>query len=138
VAVVAVAVVVIIAVVLLAVGVVTQSNTPDMLSFFGTTVRTTTAQIFLTGAICTWALLAAAWLLSAGIRRSRERGAQLALARRPLPVDAGAPPEAQAAPDDVFTDLAGLLGLGADWTGSGDRDRATLTERQAGDQSFGR
>ena len=78
---VAVAIAVIITVVLLAAGVVVQSNTPDVLSFFGVTVRTTTSQIFLTGAICTWALLAAAWLLSAGIRRSRERSAQLASVR---------------------------------------------------------
>jgi len=61
--------------------VVAESNTPDTLAFFGVAVRTTTAQIFLTGAICTWALLAAAWLLAAGIRRSRERGEQLTLLR---------------------------------------------------------
>jgi hypothetical protein len=72
---------VILAVVLLASGVVVQSNTPDVLSFLGVSARTTTAQVFLTGAICTWALLAASWLLSAGIRKSRERGAELALAR---------------------------------------------------------
>ena len=77
----AVAVAVIVAVILLTGGVVAGSDIPGTLEFFGVTVRTTSAQIFLTGAICTWALLAAAWLLAAGIRRSRERGAQLALLR---------------------------------------------------------
>jgi hypothetical protein len=76
--VVAVGVGVILAVILVTGGVVAESNTPDTLAFFGVSVRTTSAQIFLTGAICTWALLAAAWLLAAGVRRSRERGAQLA------------------------------------------------------------
>lgn len=75
---VAVGVGVILAVILVTGGVVAESNTPDTLAFFGVSVHTTSAQIFLTGAICTWALLAAAWLLAAGIRRSRERGAQLA------------------------------------------------------------
>ena len=75
---VAVGVAVIVAVILVTGGVVAESNTPDTLTFFGLTVRTTSAQVFLTGAICTWALLAAAWLLTAGIRRSRERGEQLA------------------------------------------------------------
>jgi len=79
--VVAVGVAVIVAVILVTGGVVAESNTPDTLAFFGVTVRTTSAQVFLTGAICTWALLAAAWLLSAGIRRSRERGEQLAQLR---------------------------------------------------------
>ncbi len=75
---VAVGVGVILAVILVTGGVVAESNTPDTLAFFGVSVHTTSAQIFLTGAICTWALLAAAWLLAAGVRRSRERGAQLA------------------------------------------------------------
>lgn len=78
----AVAMGVILTVVLVAAGVVVQSNTPDMLGFLGVNVRTTTAQVFLTGAICTWALLAASWLLSSGIRRSRARGAELAANRR--------------------------------------------------------
>ena len=77
----AVAVAVIMAVILLTGGVVADSDVPGTLEFFGVTVRTTSAQIFLTGAICTWALLAATWLLTAGIRRSRERGAELALLR---------------------------------------------------------
>ena len=78
----AVALGVIAAVSLLIGGVVSGSDTPDTLSFFGIAVRTTSAQIFLTGALCTWALLAAAWLLTAGLRRSRERGEELALRRR--------------------------------------------------------
>lgn len=81
----AVAVAVIMAVILLTGGVVAGSDVPGTLEFFGVTVRTTSAQIFLTGAICTWALLAAAWLLAAGIRRSRERGAELALLRGRAP-----------------------------------------------------
>jgi hypothetical protein len=83
--VIAVAVAVIMAVILLTGGVVAGSDVPGTLEFFGVTVRTTGAQIFLTGAICTWALLAAAWLLAAGIRRSRERGAELALLRGRAP-----------------------------------------------------
>jgi hypothetical protein len=79
--VIAVAVAVIAVVILLTGGVVADSDMPDTLAFFGVTVRTTSAQVFLTGAICTWALLAAAWLLTAGVRRSRERSAQLALLR---------------------------------------------------------
>ena len=75
---VAVGVGVILAVILVTGGVVAESNSPDTLAFFGVSVHTTSAQIFLTGAICTWALLAAAWLLAAGVRRSRERGAELA------------------------------------------------------------
>jgi hypothetical protein len=139
--VVAVAIAVIIAVVLLAAGIVVQSNTPDILSFFGVTVRTTTAQIFLTGAICTWALLAAAWLLSAGIRRSRERGEELAAARC-APVPNRAVPgrmTAQAGSEHVFGDLNELFGIGGgDRARSGDRDGARGTERQQGDQASGR
>lgn len=78
----AVALGVIAAVLLLTVGIVTSAATPDYLTFFGASIRTTSAQIFLVGAICTWALLVASWLLTVGIRRSRERGAQLAEARR--------------------------------------------------------
>lgn len=80
----AVAVAVIGAVILLTGGVVAGSEVPGTLSFFGVTVHTTSAQIFLTGAICTWALLAAAWLLTMGIRRSRQRGVQLASLRGQL------------------------------------------------------
>jgi hypothetical protein len=80
--VIAVALGVIAAVLLLAVGVVTAAATPDSLTFFGASIRTTSAQVFLIGAICTWALLVASWLLMVGIRRSRERGADLAAARR--------------------------------------------------------
>ena len=73
----AVAVAVIIGVVAVTCGIVADSNHPDSLAFLGVMVRTTAAQIFLAGAICTWALFAALWLLSAGIRRSRERGIEL-------------------------------------------------------------
>nr|WP_245594475.1 hypothetical protein [Actinospica robiniae] len=71
------AVAVIIGVVAVTCGIVADSNHPDSLAFLGVMVRTTAAQIFLAGAICTWALFAALWLLSAGIRRSRERGIEL-------------------------------------------------------------
>ena len=73
----AVAVAVIIGVVAVTCGIVADSNHADSLTFLGVMVRTTAAQIFLSGAICTWALFAALWLLSAGIRRSRERGIEL-------------------------------------------------------------
>ncbi|MBS2962779.1 hypothetical protein KGA66_06980 [Actinocrinis puniceicyclus] len=125
------AVAVIGSVLLLTCGVVAGSDVPGTLSFFGVTVHTTSAQIFLTGAICTWALLAAAWLLTAGIRRSRERGAQLAMLRgRVADVQCGAEPPGFAG-QSAF---AGLLGLavggerpGADRAGSGsggDRDNS--------------
>lgn len=83
----AVALLVIVAVVLLTVGVVTAAATPDYLTFFGASIRTTSAQIFLIGAICTWIMLVACWLLMAGVRRSHERGAELAEARRRATAD---------------------------------------------------
>lgn len=128
----AVAVAVIAAVILLTGGVVADSDVPDTLSFFGLTVRTTSAQIFLMGAICTWALLAATWLLTAGVRRSRERGVQLALlrgraSRRVDGIDSVQP----SGPADEG-ELAGLVGFSArhgsivaDRAGlGGSRDRA--------------
>jgi hypothetical protein len=113
VAVIAVAVVVIAAVILVTGGVVAGSATPDTLAFFGVTVRTTGAQIFLTGAICTWALLAATWLLAVGIRRSRERGAQLALLRgRAADLVDGTGADGPAGLTNP-RELAGLLGFAA-------------------------
>lgn len=82
----AVAVAVIIGVVAVTCGIVADSNHADTLTFLGLLVKTTAAQIFLAGAICTWALFAALWLLSTGIRRSKERGLELRLlkaVRRP-------------------------------------------------------
>jgi hypothetical protein len=113
--VIAVAVAVIAAVVFFTGGVVAGSDTPDTLVFFGILVRTTGAQIFLTGAICTWALLAAAWLLTVGVRRSRQRGAQLALLRgraadRAGAGGAGTDPTGAIGPVGV-RELAGLLGF---------------------------
>ncbi len=112
VAVIAVAVAVIVAVVLVTGGVVAESNVPDTLQFFDVSVHTTSAQIFLTGAICTWALLAAAWLLSVGIRRSRARGAQLALLRDRAG-GCGGGSDATAVPLDLDRsgELAGLFGF---------------------------
>ena len=43
----------------------------------------TAAQIFLSGAICTWALFASLWLLSIGVRRSKERGVELRALKAP-------------------------------------------------------
>jgi hypothetical protein len=105
--VVAVGIAVIIAVIMVTGGVVAGSNNPDILAFYGVSVRTTTAQIFLTGAICTWALLAAAWLLCAGIRKSRERGMQLA-ARKERGTSLG-----EAADDGQAPATAKLVGLAA-------------------------
>jgi hypothetical protein len=73
----AVALAVIAGVVAVTCGIVADSNHADTLSFLGLMVKTTAAQIFLAGAICTWALFAAVWLLSVGIRRSRQRGLEL-------------------------------------------------------------
>ena len=75
----AVALVVIIGVVAVTCGIVADSNHADTLTFLGLLVKTTAAQIFLAGAICTWALFASMWLLSVGIRRSKERGLELRL-----------------------------------------------------------
>ena len=75
----AVALLVIVGVVALTCGIVADSNHADTLTFLGLIVKTTAAQIFLAGAICTWALFAAMWLLSVGIRRSKERGLELRL-----------------------------------------------------------
>jgi hypothetical protein len=82
----AVALVVIIGVVAVTCGIVADSNHADTLTFLGLMVKTTAAQIFLAGAICTWALFASMWLLSVGIHRSKERGLELRLlkaVRRP-------------------------------------------------------
>jgi hypothetical protein len=119
--VIAVAVAVIGAVILLTCGVVAGSEVPGTLSFFGVTVHTTSAQIFLTGAICTWTLLAAGWLLTAGIRRSRARGAHLASLRGQahLPDTLGGYETTQ---QPAFTDpgpVAELLGFST----GGDRPR---------------
>ena len=73
----AVALAVIAGVVAVTCGIVADSNHADTLTFLGLLVKTTAAQIFLAGAICTWALFAAVWLLSVGVRRSRERGLEL-------------------------------------------------------------
>ena len=73
----AVAIAVIAGVVAVTCGIVADSNHADTLTFLGVMAKTTAAQIFLAGAICTWALFAALWLLSVGVRRSRERGIEL-------------------------------------------------------------
>jgi hypothetical protein len=73
----AVAVAVIVGVVAVTCGIVADSNHADTLTFLGVMVKTTAAQIFLSGAICTWALFASLWLLSVGVRRSKERGIEL-------------------------------------------------------------
>ena len=73
----AVALAVIAGVVAVTCGIVADSNHADTLTFLGLLVKTTAAQIFLAGAICTWALFAAVWLLSVGVRRSRQRGLEL-------------------------------------------------------------
>lgn len=105
----AVAVAVIIGIVAVTCGIVADSNHPDSLAFLGVMVRTTAAQIFLAGAICTWALFAALWLLSAGIRRSRERGIELrALRAAASGIDLRTEAEA------VYADMLGMDMAGAD------------------------
>lgn len=134
----AVAVAVIGAVMLLTGGVVAGSDVPGTLSFFGVTVHTTSAQIFLTGAICTWALLAAAWLLTAGIRRSRQRGAQLALMRGRAPGHGRRACAAEASGRMGARELAGLLGFsGADGAGPGRGGDLTDSGQDPAEQSSG-
>ncbi|GAA1959290.1 hypothetical protein GCM10009838_14520 [Catenulispora subtropica] len=69
-------------VVMIATGVVASSGGEDHLTFLGIAVQTTTAQVFVTGAIFGWLFLVAIWLLRIGIHRSGERCAELASRRR--------------------------------------------------------
>jgi hypothetical protein len=68
-------------VVMIATGVAASSGGDDHLTFLGVGVQTTTAQVFLTGAIFGWVFVIALWLLRVGIHRSAERCAQLAARR---------------------------------------------------------
>jgi hypothetical protein len=105
----AVALLVIVGVVAVTCGIVADSNHADTLTFLGLMVKTTAAQIFLAGAICTWALFVSMWLLSVGIRRSKERGLELQLlkaVRRPRP-----PSAAGATVSAMATNASHLAGL---------------------------
>jgi len=117
----AVALLVIVGVVAMTCGIVADSNHADTLTFLGLIVKTTAAQIFLAGAICTWALFAAMWLLSVGIRRSKERGLELrllkalrtrGLASMPSPAAGIAAPAADVA--DLAAGATGLIAEIAD------------------------
>ena len=101
----AVAVAVIAGVVAVTCGIVADSNHADSLAFLGVMVKTTAAQIFLTGAICTWAVFAALWLLSVGVRRSKQRSLELRALRAGYPFGY----------DDADLDLA-VAGPGLDRT----------------------
>ena len=68
-------------VVMIATGVAASSTGGDHLTFLGVGVQTTTAQVFLTGAIFGWVFVIALWLLRVGMHRSGERCAQLAARR---------------------------------------------------------
>nr|WP_230418161.1 hypothetical protein [Catenulispora pinistramenti] len=68
-------------VVMIATGVAASSTADDHLTFLGVGVQTTTAQVFLTGAIFGWVFVIALWLLRLGMHRSGERCAQLAARR---------------------------------------------------------
>ena len=68
-------------VVMIATGVAASSTADDHLTFLGVGVQTTTAQVFLTGAIFGWAFVIALWLLRMGMHRSGQRCAQLASRR---------------------------------------------------------
>nr|WP_228559094.1 hypothetical protein [Catenulispora pinisilvae] len=68
-------------VVMIATGVAASSTADDHLTFLGVGVQTTTAQVFLTGAIFGWVFVIALWLLRVGMHRSGERCAQLAARR---------------------------------------------------------
>lgn len=61
------------AVLLITGGVVADSTDDETLTFYGVWVHTSSAQVFLTGAICMWLLLAGMWLFRFGLRRSRDR-----------------------------------------------------------------
>jgi hypothetical protein len=68
-------------VVMVATGVAASSTGEDHLSFLGVGAQTTTAQVFLTGAIFGWVFVIALWLLRTGMHRSGQRCAQLAARR---------------------------------------------------------
>ncbi|MEY9857570.1 hypothetical protein ABH935_003178 [Catenulispora sp. GAS73] len=68
-------------VVMIATGVSASSTGDDHLTFLGVGVQTTTAQVFLTGAIFGWVFVIALWLLRMGMHRSGQRCAQLAARR---------------------------------------------------------
>jgi len=104
----AVALLVIVGVVAMTCGIVADSNHADTLTFLGLIVKTTAAQIFLAGAICTWALFAAMWLLSAGIRRSKERGLELRLLKALRTRGLAGMPSPAASIAGPMTDVASL------------------------------
>lgn len=68
-------------VVMITTGVAVSSSGDDHLAFLGIGVETTTAQVFLTGAIFAWLFVIALWLLRSGLQRSNTRCAQLAVRR---------------------------------------------------------
>jgi hypothetical protein len=107
-------------VVMIATGVVASSDSEDHLTFLGVGVHTTTAQVFVTGAIFGWLFLVALWLLRIGVHRSGDRCAELA-ARR------GRRPGAWFG----FGDLedAELWGGWEDWAGPGDKAGAGFHDR---------
>lgn len=74
-------------VVMTATGIVASSGAEDHLTFLGVGVQTTTAQVFVTGAIFGWLFLGAIWLLRFGLQRSGERCAELAARRGRRPSD---------------------------------------------------
>ena len=65
-------------VVMVATGVVVSSSGEDRLTFLGVGVETTTAQVFVTGAIFAWVFIVALWLLRIGMQKSGARCAELA------------------------------------------------------------
>jgi hypothetical protein len=66
------------AVVMITTGVMVSSSSADRLTFLGVGVDTTTAQVFVTGAIFAWLFVVALWLLRVGMQRSGARCAELA------------------------------------------------------------
>ena len=80
-AVIAIALALIGLVVMIITGVAVSSSGDDHLAFLGLGVETTTAQVFLTGAIFAWLFVIALWLLRSGLQRSNARCAQLAVRR---------------------------------------------------------
>lgn len=113
-------------VVMIATGVAASSTGDDHLTFLGVGVQTTTAQVFLTGAIFGWAFVIALWLLRAGMHRSGLRCAQLA-ARRSRRASEWLGFSGSEAEGDGYGD-----GYGDGWGGWGEWDDWRAVGRRSG------
>lgn len=117
----AVALAVIAGVIAVTCGIVADSNHADTLTFLGVMVKTTAAQIFLAGAICTWALFASLWLFSVGVRRSKERGIELR-ARKALRARGLAVSDAASDASDTARSAERARSATRDWASASDSE----------------